>query len=170
MSEEADALFLAMPGGDGDSYQPLLAFETRGLMTMVVPGTTETIDPRIATFLEGGFELLSGAEWRFPVLEDWHVAIDEGADEFSVVDSHALAAYSVALSEVTPEWLEALTRLGRCVVITGTGLGLDGETFVFDVVSHAAREGTVVGAVVPVKVIGHGRPGWLGRWRKRRGR
>jgi len=151
MSEDADALFLGMPHLDGrDGYRPILAFETRGLMKMIVPDTTETIDPRISTFLAQGFELLSAGEFRFPLLEKWHMVADEEQDLFAVVDPHGFPAYSVALNEVTPEWLQSLRREAHCIVITGTGLDLDLDTFKFDSISSAARAGNLVGAVVPM--------------------
>jgi hypothetical protein len=124
MSEDADALFLGLPEPESGLVRPILAFETTGFMTMFMPGTEEATDPRISTFLSGGFGLLPGAGWLFPLLEEWHIDIDEAGDLFALVDPHGFPAYSVALTEVTPSWLADVKREGKCLVLTGTGLGL----------------------------------------------
>lgn len=61
-----------------------------------------------------------------------------------------LHAYSVSLAEVTPEWLANVKRQHHCIVITGTGLGLELDTFDFENLSAAARRATLVAGVVPV--------------------
>ena len=155
MSEDTDALFLGLPHEDRDGYQPILAFETRGTMTMFVPGSTESIDPRISTFLAGGFELLGDGDLRFPILRDWNVVVDE--DSFAVVDPKGLPSYSVELSEVTPKWLEMVRRESGCIVITGTGLFLDPATFTWDRIDAASCQACVVGAIVPLRPARRGR-------------
>jgi hypothetical protein len=163
MTQNADALFLGITDKIGGStYQPVLAFETRGEMMMFVPGTSESIDPRISTFLSGGFELLYGELWHFPYLEDWHIRIDEEANSFALVNPQGLPAYSVELTEVTPEWLTNLGQRDQCVVITGTNLGLDLSTFTFEVIQAAAKQGTVVAGIVPT-TPGSGRGSWWSR-------
>ena len=170
MSEHADALFLGLPEPETGVVRPILAFETPGFMTMFMPGAREATDPRISTFLSGGFGLLAGEGWLFPLLEEWHIDIDEGGDSFALVDPNGFHAYSVALTEVTPWWLADVRREGQCVVLTGTGLGLGLSTFSFDNVSRAAEQGNVVGALVPVQPSARKRnkAGFMG-WLRRRG-
>lgn len=168
MSENADALFLLLPWPETGVNRPILAFETPGVMTMFMPGAREAIDPRISTFLSGGFELLAGEGWHFPLLGEWHIDIDEGGDSFALVDPNGFHAYSVALTEVTPSWLADVKREGGCLVLTGTGLGLGLSTFSFENVSDAADQGNVVGALVPVQPSARKRDragimGWLRR-------
>jgi len=151
MSEDADALFLGLPEPESGVARPMLAFETTGFMTMYMPGAREATDPRISSFLSDGFELLSGKGWLFPLLEEWHIDIDEAGDLFALVDPNGFPAYSVALTEVTPSWLADVKREGACLILTGTGLGLDIDTFNFERVSDSAAQGNVVGALVPLR-------------------
>lgn len=169
MSEDADALFLGLPEPGGGVVRPMLAFESPGFMTLFMPGAKEATDPRISSFLSGGFGLLSGEGWLFPLLEEWHIDIDEAGDLFALVDPNGFPAYSVALTEVTPSWLADVKREGKCLVLTGTGLGLDIDTFNFERVSDAAAQGNVVGALVPVHGFREDSAGSrITRWLRRR--
>lgn len=164
MSEDADALFVYLPETDhGPGREPGLLFETPGEMKMFAPGSSEPIDPRISTFLSQGFGLLAGGEWFFPLLDDWRVSVAD--DVFALVDPNGLRAYSCPLEEVTGEWLAEVQQRGRCTVITGTGIGLDPETFTFDRVSASAAEGNLVGAIVPLEGASSG-AGWLDRLKR----
>ena len=160
MSEDADALFVFIPETDsGPGREPALLFETPGEMKMLMPGSSEPIDPRISTFLSQGFGLLAGGEWFFPLLDDWRVSTAD--DFFALVDPNGFRAYSCPLQEVTGEWLAEVRQRGRCTVFTGVGIGLDIETFTFNRVSAAAAEGNLVGAIVPLEGTASG--GWLRR-------
>lgn len=69
------------------------------------------------------------------------------------------------LEEVTAEWLAEVRQRGRCTVFTGTGIGLDLETFTFDRVAAAAAEGNLVGAIVALEGAAAG-DGWRERLKR----
>ncbi len=152
-----DQRFLQDPGTDVTvvcglrpaTPRAFIAWETSGTDLFAQSAGGETLDVAVSSHLAQGFVLMTDnpMQARLPNATGWRVRVRSNEIEIRDADGYLDV---VAAAPIPQEWQQAARGQGRCVLLTGTSLGL-GRGGV-DGLQRAATAGRLVGATAHVTV------------------
>ncbi|MFG1710722.1 hypothetical protein ACFLIM_46925 [Nonomuraea sp. M3C6] len=147
-SVTAVAALLPHAGG----YRPVLLLEA-GVAVAADAGGGERVDAVTNWLLQHGLHLVADAGDQVQAAPGWVVHLSGGTG--LRVSGPGGELYDGDL-QADPAWQRAVTTQGRCLLLVGTGLGLDQAPHslqeTLDRVDAVARQGRLVGAVVTVEI------------------
>ncbi|MDP4511807.1 hypothetical protein [Nonomuraea turcica] len=148
VSVDGVAAFLPYQAG----HRPALLLEVRATVSTDV-GQGERVDRVAGWLLEHGLHLVAAADGEVEAAPGWAVHLRGGS---GLRVSGPIGELYDGDLQADLAWQDAVTTQGSCLLLVGTGLGLDqaphGLQEALDRVDAVARQGRLTGALVTVEI------------------
>lgn len=140
-----------------DAYAFFGLLPARQLPFLLFESAAQLLTPHQAKFITGGyvakgFSMLEGPLETFDPANapGWVMALDPDEHLRVRTEASEASAYETAIGSAPSDWLLLAQARGACMVVTGSGLGLDRERFSEVRFARAVSGRRAVGAVLPV--------------------